>query len=428
VKPLNELGASELAFLLERREITAEQVARACLERIAAREPEVHAFAHLDSERALTGARALDRAPWRGPLHGLPVGVKDVIDTFDYPTEYGSPIYAGHRPPADAPCVALARAAGALVLGKTVTTEFATFPPGPTTNPHNPAHTPGGSSSGSAAAVADRMLPLAFGTQTGGSIIRPAAFCGVVGYKPTFGLLPRVGVKAISDSLDTVGVFARSVEDAALFAAALTQREPLRIPSELNAPHLGVCLTPQWRAAKPETQKLFEDIGGHLARSGARLTRIELPGEFEPLAELHATIWDFEIARCLADEYLRHRDRIREPLRSQLARGRAASADAYDAVQRTARVCRRKLTDAMRDCDALVVPAAPGEAPAGLASTGDSVFNRMWTLLHAPCVSVPVRRGPLGLPLGVQVVGRIGQDANALACAHWIQLSEARRF
>jgi Asp-tRNA(Asn)/Glu-tRNA(Gln) amidotransferase A subunit family amidase len=428
MKPLNELAATELAPMIERREVSAERLARACLERIAEREPAVHAFAHLEPERALAGARALDAAAARGPLHGLPVGVKDIIDTFDYPTEHGSPIYAGNRPAADAPCVALARAAGALVLGKTVTTEFATLPPGPTANPHNAAHTPGGSSSGSAAAVADRMLPLAFGTQTGGSIIRPAAFCGVVGYKPSFGLLPRVGVKAISDSLDTVGVFARSVEDAALFAAAISGREALRIPGELKAPSLGLCLTPQWPAARPETQKLFDDIGAHLARSGAHLERFALPPEFDALAELHATIWDFEIARCLTDEYLRHRERIREPLRSQLARGWSADAPAYDAAQRTVRACRRKLADAMRDCDALIVPAAPGEAPAGLASTGDSVFNRMWTLLHAPCVGVPVRRGPLGLPLGVQVVGRIGEDARTLACAHWIQLSEACRF
>jgi Asp-tRNA(Asn)/Glu-tRNA(Gln) amidotransferase A subunit family amidase len=428
MKPLNELAAAELAPMLERRELSAERLARACLERIAEREPAVHAFAHLEPQRALAAARALDGTAVRGPLHGLPVGVKDIIDTFDYPTEHGSPIYAGNRPAADAACVALARAAGALVLGKTVTTEFATFPPGPTVNPSNPAHTPGGSSSGSAAAVADGMLPLAFGTQTGGSIIRPAAFCGVVGYKPSFGLLPRTGVKAISESLDTVGVFARSVEDAALFAAAISGREALRIPRQLRAPTLGLCLTPQWPAAHPETHKLFEDIGAHLARSGARLERVALPPAFDALAELHGTIWDFEIARCLADEYLRHRERIREPLRSQLARGWTADATAYDAAQRTARACRHGLAEAMRDCDALIAPAAPGEAPAGLASTGDSVFNRMWTLLHAPCVGVPVRRGPLGLPLGVQVVGRSGDDARTLACAHWIQLSEARRF
>lgn len=421
--PLNELGAAGLVARLARGEITAERLALDCLARVELREPALRAFARLEPERVLEAARALDRAGARGPLHGLPLGVKDIIDTFDLPTEYGSPIYAGHRPAADAACVALARGAGALVFGKTVSTEFATHPPGPTTNPHNPAHTPGGSSSGSAAAVADRMLPLALGTQTGGSVIRPAAFCGVVGYKPSFGLLPRTGVKAISDSFDTVGVFARAVEDAALAVAALSGREALRIPASLNAPRLGVCRTPQWPAALPETRKLFEELPGRLVRAGARVAPLELPAAFAPLAELHGTIWDYEIARCLADEHRRHRERLREPLRSQLERGRAVSGEAYDAARRAAREGRRLLEDVLNGFDALVVPAAPGEAPQGLASTGDSVFNRVWTLLHAPCVNVPAGRGPGGLPLGIQLVGRIGDDARVLACAHWIELS-----
>ena len=421
--PLNELGAAALVARLARGEITSEALAQACLERAALREPAVRAFARLEPERVLEGARALDRAGARGPLHGLPFGVKDIIDTFDLPTEYGSPIYAGHRPAADAACVALARGAGALVFGKTVSTEFATHPPGPTTNPHNAAHTPGGSSSGSAAAVADRMLPLALGTQTGGSVIRPAAFCGVVGYKPSFGLLPRTGVKAISDSFDTVGVFARAVEDAALAVAALTGRDALRIPASLNAPRLGVCRTPQWPAALPETHKLFDELPGRLVRAGARVAALELPAAFAPLAELHGTIWDYEIARCLADEHRRQGGRLREPLLGQLERGRAVSGEAYDSARRAAREARRMLEDVLNGFDALVVPAAPGEAPEGLASTGDSVFNRVWTLLHAPCVNVPAGRGPGGLPLGVQVVGRIGDDARVLACAHWIELS-----
>jgi len=421
--PLNELGAAALAARLARGEASVEQLARACLERAAEREPVLRAFARLEPEPVLEVARELDRGAARGPLHGLPLGVKDIIDTFDLPTEYGSPIYAGYRPAADAACVSLARERGALVMGKTVTTEFATHPPGPTTNPHNAAHTPGGSSSGSAAAVADCMLPLAFGTQTGGSVIRPAAFCGVVGYKPSFGLLPRTGVKAISDSFDTVGVFARAVEDAALFVAALSGRDALRIPASLNAPRLGLCRTPQWPAARPETHKMFEELPARLVRAGARVGALELPEAFAPLADLHGTIWDYEIARCLADEHRRHRDLIREPLLGKLDRGRGVAADAYDAAQRVAREFRRRLADAMHDFDALVVPSAPGEAPEGLASTGDSVFNRVWTLLHAPCVSVPAGRGPKGLPLGVQVVGRFGDDARVLACAHWIEVS-----
>ena len=421
--PLNELGAVALAARLGLGEITAQAVAQACLDRAAQREPSVRAFARLEPERVLEHARALDRAGARGPLYGLPLGVKDIIDTFDLPTEYGSPIYAGHRPAADAACVALARGAGALVFGKTVSTEFATHPPGPTTNPHNAAHTPGGSSSGSAAAVADFMLPLALGTQTGGSVIRPAAFCGVIGYKPSFGLLPRTGVKAISDSFDTVGVFARAVEDAALFAAALSGREGLRIPASINAPRLGLCRTAQWPAALPETQKMFENLPDRLVRAGARVATLDLAPEFGPLVELHGAIWDYELARCLADEHRRHRDRIREPLRSQIEHGQTVTSEAYDAARRVARGCRRRLDDALTGFDALIVPSAPGEAPLGLDSTGDSVFNRVWTLLHAPCVNVPAGRGPKGLPLGIQVVGRIGDDARVLACAHWIEMS-----
>lgn len=381
----------------------------------------MHAFAHLDPERVLAQARELDRGAVRGPLHGLPLGVKDVIDTFDAPTEYGSPIYRGHRPAADAGCVAMARALGALVLGKTVSTEFATFPPGPTANPHNPAHTPGGSSSGSAAAVADRMLPLAYGTQTGGSVIRPAAFCGAVGYKPSFGTLPRNGVKLLADSLDTVGIFARSAEDAALLVAALTGRAGLPIGHTVPAPRLAVCRTPQWPAAQPETMALFEELAGQLVRGGAYVGRLELPAPFAGLEAAQGTIWEYEMARNLADELRRHAERIREPLRGQLLAGWKIPAERYDAAKALARDCRRLLSDAFADYDALVVPAAPGEAPRGLAATGNPVFNRIWTLLHVPAVTIPWASGPNGLPLGVQVVGRVGDDARALACAHWMQ-------
>ncbi len=413
-------GAAER---LARRELTAEALARDCLERIALREPEVHAFAHLDPEHVLAQARALDRGPVRGPLHGLPLGVKDVIDTFDAPTEYGSPIYRGHRPAADAGCVALARALGAVILGKTVSTEFATFPPGPTANPRNLAHTPGGSSSGSAAAVADFMLPLAYGTQTSGSVIRPAAFCGVVGYKPSFGTLPRNGVKLLADSLDTVGIFACSAEDAALLIAALTGRASLPIVHTVPAPRLAVCRTPQWPAAQPETVALFEGLPGQLVRAGAYVGRLELPAPFAGLEAAQGTLWEYEMARNLADEFHRHRERIREPLRGQLAAGWAIPAERYDAAKVLARDCRRMLADVFADYDALIVPAAPGEAPLGLQATGNPVFNRIWTLLHVPAVTVPWGNGPQGLPLGVQVIGRVGDDARALACAHWLQAS-----
>ena len=420
MKPLHELGAAALAPRLASREISAEALALSCLERMESREPAVRAFAHLNAKQVLTEARALDQGAVRGPLHGLPVGVKDVIDTADFPTEYGSPIYRGHQPAADAACVAIARACGALVLGKTVTTEFATFPPGPTANPRNPAHTPGGSSSGSAAAVADRMVPLAFGTQTSGSIIRPAAFCGAVGYKPTYGTLARVGVKQISDSLDTVGAFARSVEDVALFVSALSGRA-FQIRNEEHRFKFAICLTPQWPAALPETQHLFEELPGRLSTAGAHVGALSLPAPFDGLAEAQGVIWDFEMARCLADEYRRFPDLIRERLRQQLAGGWKIPPERYDAARALARACRQLLQGALGDFDALVVPSATGEAPAGLEATGDPVFNRIWSLLHTPAVHVPTSQGPDGLPIGVQVVGRIGDDARVLACAHWIQ-------
>jgi amidase len=248
--PLN-LGVRDAAAAIAANRLGAEDYAAAWLERVAAREGEVGAFQHFDREALLAAARRCDNEPPRGPLHGIPVAVKDVIDTFDMPTGYGSPIYREHQPTTDAACVALARAAGAVVFGKTVSTEFAYFTPGKTTNPHNPAHTPGGSSSGSAAAVGAGMVPLAFGTQTAGSILRPASYCGAVGYKPSFGLVPRAGVKALAGSLDTVGVMSRSVADAAFFIGVLTDRRALRDIAAPLPPRIGLCRTPMWDEAEP---------------------------------------------------------------------------------------------------------------------------------------------------------------------------------
>jgi len=393
---------------------SAESQARAYLERVAEREPVVRAFAHFNADKILADARALDQAGARGPLFGVPIGVKDVIDTHDWPAEYGSPIYKGHQPRADAPVVAMTRALGGLVFGKTVTTEFATFPPGPTTNPHDAAHTPGGSSSGSAAAVAAGMVAAAFGTQTTGSVIRPAAFCGVVGYKPSFGTLPRVGVKAISDNLDTVGVLTSSVQDAADLVSALTRRNELR-RLDTGAPRIAFCRTPQWVAALPETQSLFEKVATELSEE------VELPAPFAGLAEAQGVIWDYEMARCLADEHRRFPEQIRERLRTQLDSGWQIPFADYERMMSLARRCRRLLDNALGDFDVLVVPSATGEAPRGLEATGDPVFNRIWSLLHGPAVNVPCGKGPNGLPLGLQVVGRIGDDQRTLACAGWVE-------
>lgn len=414
----NELSAVAAAHRIARRELTAEALVRACLERIQAREAVVGAWIQLDAEAALAEARALDAGPLRGVLHGLPLGVKDLIDTVQLPTAYGSPIYAGHRPPWDAACVASARAAGALVLGKTVTTEFATFHPGKTANPHNPAHTPGGSSSGSAAAVADFMVPLAYGTQTAGSVIRPAAFCGVVGYKPSFGTICRAGVKALSDSLDTLGVFARDVADAALFVGVLAGREliPAATPA---APRIGVCRTYEWNQAAPEAQQAFEDAAARLSGAGASVHDLTLATDFSGLAAAQTEIMGYEIAQALAHERRVHGDTLSVKLRELLAQGAAVTPQRYDAARLLARRCRQQLGDLFRATDILIAPSTAGEAPEGLAATGNPLFSRIWTLLGTPCVHLPCAQGPHGLPLGVQVVGAFGADRATLAAADW---------
>jgi len=417
---LNRLSATEAARKLATREITAVSLLAECLERIAERESTVHAWAYLDGDAAMRRARALDAQASSGLLHGLPIGVKDLIDTFDMPASYGSPIYAGHRPAADAACVALARAAGAIVVGKTVTTEFATFHPGATRNPHNPAHTPGGSSSGSAAAVADAMVPLAFGSQTAGSIIRPAAFCGVVGYKPTFGTINRAGVKAISDSLDTLGVFARTVPDAALFVAAISgRREWLIDRSRTDVPRVGLCRTHQWDRAQPETVTALEGAGRALRAAGASVRDIEPPPPFAGLVDAQIAIMLREVAESLSHERFAHREALSDELIAMIDKGLAVSAQRYDAARTLTRECRAAFAQGFSGIDVLLAPSALGEAPEGMA-TGDPLFSRMWTLLHAPCIHVPTGVGPHGLPVGISVVGPVGGDRATLLAADWI--------
>lgn len=422
---LHELTAVELVRRLGRRELTAEVLVRALLERIDEREPAVQAWTCIRRDSAIRYAQELDRGAIRGPLHGLPVGVKDVFDTWDLPTEYGSPIYAGHQPKADAAVIALTRAAGAMILGKAVTTEFATFPPGKTRNPHNPEHTPGGSSSGSAAAVADSMVPVAFGTQTVGSTIRPASFCGAVGFKPTYALLPTTGIKAISYCLDTVGLFAKTVADLGLFTGVLSGR-PLAVPGLPAAPRIGLCLTPQWPHAHPEVKELFARLGGEFSRAGAIVSDFALPSPYEQMHDAQAVIWDYEVARCLTGEHALHRDKIREPLLGQIERGLAMPWTDYARAMAIAREGRGSFENVMGGFDVLVVPSSQGEAPKGQA-TGLPYFNRNWSLLHTPAVHVPYGRGPSNLPIGFQVVGRIGGDARTLACAHWMQINVAAR-
>ena len=408
--------ALEAARRIADGSLTSEAVVRACLDRIGEREPLVQAWQHLDIDAALTMARHLDQFG-SGPLKGIPLGVKDIIDTVDMPTGYGSPLYETFRPPRDAACVALARHAGALILGKTVTTEFAYFQPGMTRNPHDPVRTPGGSSSGSAAAVASGMVPLAFGTQTAGSIIRPASFCGCVGYKPTFGLIDRTGVRPFADSLDTVGVFATTIEDAAFFASVIAGRPNLRIADEALRPRIGLTRTHAWEAAEPATAKIFDEAAARMRAAGLEVRAVALPDRWRGLLEAQKTIMAFEAVRSHAPEMLNTSDHLSVKLRELLEAGALIAPEDYDAARALVAEARDGFGDVLEGFDVLLTPSAPGEAPEGLEATGDPVFNRMWTALGVPCISVPGLIGPSGMPVGVQVVGRWGDDQRALAAS-----------
>jgi Asp-tRNA(Asn)/Glu-tRNA(Gln) amidotransferase A subunit family amidase len=418
---LNTLTASEIVRAVASGEATCEAVVRACLERIDAREKAVHAWASVDPELALARARELDRGPPRGPLHGVPIGVKDIIDTADLPTEMGSPIYRGHRPATDAACVGLTRAAGAVILGKTVTCEFAGMTPGTTANPHNLAHTPGGSSSGSGAAVADFMVPVAFGTQTGGSVIRPAAYCGVFGFKPTFGAFNRRGVYPAAESLDTLGLIARSLDDLELLSAVLELR-PVAAPIVTDsAPRVGLCRTPLWQTAQAETVAAVEDAAARLAKAGAWVQEIVLPDEFAGLRfAARETINNYERAAAMAYEWSSHREAISERLRKRIELGRAMPHAEYVAALRLGEECRARLPAVFEEVDVLLTPCANGEAPRGLGETGDPGLQAIWTILHVPALTLPTHRGPNGLPVGIQLVAARHADQRLFGCARWI--------
>jgi Asp-tRNA(Asn)/Glu-tRNA(Gln) amidotransferase A subunit family amidase len=419
------LSALELARRIEAGALSPRAVVELCAEAVATHESEIGAFAALDLDAARQRVEQQQLAPL--PLRGLPVGIKDIFDTADLPTAYGSAIYAGHRPKADAAMVMLIRRAGGLVLGKTVTTEFASLEPAGTRNPRNPAHTPGGSSSGSAAAVAAGMVPLALGSQTGGSVIRPAAFCGVAGFKPSYRLLPTVGMKCFSWSLDTVGLFGASVPDVAFAAATMSGRD-LRVDGRppQAAPVVALVRTPFWQDASAAMQKAVERAARAAERSGARVKDMELPPIFADAVRAHRIVQGYEAIRALAFEYDFHRDRMGPLLRAQLDDAATIDADTYDNARRITRRARRALIDLLPDGEVMLTPSAPGAAPKGLGSTGEPTFNRLWTLLGTPCVNVPGLSDAGGLPLGVQVVARFGRDRFALSAAAWLESAVAR--
>ncbi len=409
---LNTLTATEIAHRIDAGAVTAEAIVRG--------DAEVLAWSHLAREAALERARVLDRGPRQGLLHGIPMGVKDIIDTWDQPTTYGSPIYKTHQPLADAATVALARGQGAILLGKTVTTEFANRHPGVTRNPHNPAHTPGGSSSGSAAAVADFQVVLATGTQTGGSVIRPAAFCGVVGYKPTYGHFAIAGMKANTEWLDTIGAYARSVEDIALFRAALVAMPYRPIATLDKPPRIAVCFTHHKAELSAEGTAAVQAAAAQLAKAGATVSEIELPSPVRDMTEGQRTLSAFDGPRAHADEARRFPHLLSESLRNdKLAAGAEIDYATWVAARKLGETGRAAVDAMFGAFDAILTAPAPGEAPLGLEATGKATFNLLWTYLWMPCVALPFAKGPTGLPVGIQLVGRQHEDAALLDIAAW---------
>ncbi len=418
------LTGAEMAALIRARQLSCEELARSCLARIAARDVAVKAWLWLDPDHVIRRAREMDKLaprgplPPRGPLHGLPFGVKDVIDTADYPTTQNSPIYDGVKVGRDAACVAIVRGNGALIMGKTDTVEFASGGrKALTRNPYNPAHTPGGSSSGSGAAVGDFQVPFAFGTQTGGSHIRPASFNGIYGMKPTWGVVSREGVRMSSMTLDTVGWYGRSVDDLILVGTAFRiPEDPLAV--DVKGLKVGLCRSPVWHAIEPGGAMALETAAGRLAEAGAIVTDLELPEPFSRLHDAHTSIVNAEGGASFLPEYVNALDRLAPDLRAKVDNVLQITPERLLGAYALADRCRPML-DGMfgPDLDVILTPSAPGEAPAGLHTTGDAVFNRMWTLLHAPNVGIPCCHGPAGLPVGVTLVGRRLADARLMAIA-----------
>ena len=420
MKDLESLSASQAARALARRDIKATDLLLSCLDRIGQRESLVKAWSSLGKEGALARAKELDKGSIKGILHGLPIGVKDLFDTYDLPTSYGSPIYANNYPASDAVSVALMRDAGGIILGKTISTEFATFKPPVTHNPHHLKHTPGGSSSGSAAAVADFMVPLATGSQTAGSIIRPASYCGVVGYKPSFGKVMLAGVKALSPSLDTLGCFGRSVGDVALGVAAMSNDLSLAEIDQLhNKPRVAICKTKDWSFASKETAGALA-LARFTAEAIAKgvVQDISLPAACKDLTLLQTRIMSFEMARALIFERTRYSKKLSPQLSQQLSEGAQIPYEQYQKDLMKAQAARFAIAQLFEnEVDILIAPSAPGEAPLAKEGTGNPVFCRGWTLSGLPCINLNVSSGPNGLPVGVQLIAGPGKDRFLLSAA-----------
>ena len=420
MKDLESLSASQAIKALSKREIKATDLLLSCLDRIGQRENHVKAWTSLGKENALSRAKELDKGAFKGILHGLPIGVKDLYDTYDLPTSYGSPIYANHYPVTDAVSIALIRQAGGIILGKTVTTELASFKSGPTTNPHNSRHTPGGSSSGSAAAVADFMVPLATGSQTAGSMIRPASYCGVVGFKPSLGKVSIAGVKSLSVSLDTLGCFGRTVEDVGLGVAAMSGDHRLaKIETLHNKPRIAICKTSNWSLAHQETATAMA-VARHAAERIAKSTVVDLklPKSCDDITQVQTRIMLSEMSRSFLFERTHHPKKLSLILSKQINDGAAISYEQYAKDLLFAGNAKSSINALFNDeVDLLIAPSATGEAPDLKDGTGDPVFCREWTLLGLPCININVASGPNGLPVGVQLIAGPGKDHFLLSAA-----------
>ncbi len=417
---LNLLTALEAAKKLESGTATSVGLVEACLARIDARDGELHSWIHVDREHALAQARARDGEPRRSPLHGIPVGITDIFDTHDMPTCYGSSIHAGHRPANDSVVVALMRRAGMVILRKCTTTEFASPVPAGVRNPHDLSRTPGVSSSGSAAAVADYMVPLAIGSQTGGSTILPAAYCGIVGYKASLTGIDRGNIRQLRPTLDTIGLLARSIPDIAALQAVLCGRTAPLPPTSIRQLRIGICRTPSWPQAQPETVEALENAARALADAGATMSEAALPPVFEGIEETFGVISTVEASHALAHEARDHMSKLNSWIRDALTTAARHDQARFDQAQRHAIECQNALATLFQRCDVLITPSTIVEAPADLVSISSSAFNRTWTLMHVPCVTIPAYQGPNGMPVGIQIVGPIGEDVRTISAAQAI--------
>lgn len=418
---INQYDATTAGRMIADGRFTAADYLRACLKRIDERETDVGAWTYIARDEALAQAAKPPSSRERAALRGIPVAIKDIIDTHDMPTEHGSRIYQGNIPASDAACVAMLRRAGAIILGKTVTPEFAAVTPGRTVNPHNFKHTPGGSSSGSAAAVADYMVPVAIGSQTVGSTIRPASYCGVVGFMPSHQILPVHGVKTQAGSLDNLGILTRSVADVTLVANAILGCDALHAEPLAQPPRIGFCPSPHWPQAQDATRRVMEDAIALLRGADATVETVELPARFDDALDAHWTILAFEFARAMAYEYNEHADQLSQRLVTLLERGFAISFADYSEACRIGVERRADIAPIIDKYDVLLTPAAAGEAPEGIHAPSDLLFQRFWTFLHVPAISLPGFVGPNGLPIGIQLIGPHLHDSKLLSAAAWVE-------